>query len=501
MSVILENNQWHVSIHVPFTFNLPDTVSNLKFLLVFLRLLIGKSGVNLLTFQQIADLFNYPDRRNVHNFWQEFEQHSHDILAYLSRKVDLIDCIPRIESFVTNNLLMPLSVMYQEFTGQAKLTMSFATFCKYASQISAISVLKQAQKLLSEKTAGGDAIHLLKLLAGQHNVPVICDEFLEQIETPDTKSTQKPAKSKLYSSLERKNLCLLVHYLVGSGMNFETIALLLNTCKATVSNLWHEIVDLQSLILNSIAKWSGKVSIDEKYVKIKGIPHYVISIVDFVTGIPLFLDLYPDTKKTSYEACFRTFKHIYRRNPTLIVSDGSKALTAARETVFPKVHFQLCKFHKIRNLFKRISQCHLSESKDRYFKHKIMNIFKRETVSGRKKGMLCLTFITPPAAAAYIKNNIIGNWRHLSKGLTSNASERWNRKIKKVVSGRYGLKSADTTRNLVFSLWLKELVDKGKPILRQESHIATLNISQLCQENVDWLHLDHFFSIAAKKAA
>ncbi|MDQ1327784.1 MAG: hypothetical protein QG641_1067 [Candidatus Poribacteria bacterium] len=469
--------------------------------MVFLRLLIGKCGVNLLTFQQIADLFDYPDRRNVHNYWQEFEQHSRDILAYLSRKVDLIDCIPKIESFIINNLLLPLSVMYREFTGQSQLTMSYATFCKYASQINVMSVLKQAQKLLSEKTAGGDTIHLLKLLAGQHNAPVICDELLEQIETTDTNSTQKPAKSKLYSSLERKNLCLLVHYLVGSGMNFETIALLLNTCKATVSNLWHEIGDLQSLILNSIAKWSGKVSIDEKYVKIRGISHYVISIVDFVTGIPLFLDLYPDKKKESYEACFRTFKQLYRKNPTLVVSDGSKALAAAREIVFPKVHFQLCKFHKIRNLFKKISQCRLSEDRDRYLKHKIMKAFRRKTVSGRKKGMLCLTFITPPSATEYIKNNIIGTWRHLSKGLTSNASERWNRKIKKVVSGRYGLKSTDTTRNLVFSLWLKELVDKGKPILRQESHIATLNISQLCQGNVDWLYLDHLFSICTKRAA
>jgi hypothetical protein len=130
-----------------------------------------------------------------------------------------------------------------------------------------------------------------------------------------------------------------------------------------------------------------------------------------------------------------------------------------------------------------------------------MKAFRRDSVSGRKKGILCLISVTPPTAAEYIENNIIKNWRHLSKGLTSNASERWNRKIKKVTSGKYGLKSVDTARMLVFSLWFKELVDKGNPILRQESHIASLNISQLCQENVDWQHLDRFFSTCGKKAA
>jgi hypothetical protein len=131
----------------------------------------------------------------------------------------------------------------------------------------------------------------------------------------------------------------------------------------------------------------------------------------------------------------------------------------------------------------------------------IMKAFRRETAGGRKKGITSLTAITPPTAAAYIKSNILGQWRHLSKGLTSNVSERWNRKIKKVTSGRFGLKSEETTRNLVFSLWFKELVDKGQPILRQESLLASLNISLICQENVDWSHLDHFFSVSTNKAA
>lgn len=163
-----------------------------------------------------------------------------------------------------------------------------------------------------------------------------------------------PAQKKPSLSLERRNLALLVTYLVGCGLNLKTIGLLLDVCKGTVSNLWHKISELQSLILNSIVKWSGKISIDEKFIRINDKAWYVISIVDHVTHLPLYVDVFPNVRKESYEACIRMFKLSYKKDPTLIVSDGSKALAAARMVVFPHVHFQYCKFHKIRNLIKRI---------------------------------------------------------------------------------------------------------------------------------------------------
>ena len=89
------------------------------------------------------------------------------------------------------------------------------------------------------------------------------------------------------------------------------------------------------------------------------IQYFYITIVDFVTGIPLHMDIFADTKKESSKPCFRTFRLLYKKDPTLIVSDGSKALAAARQAVFPKVHCQLCKFHKLRNLFAMISKSYL----------------------------------------------------------------------------------------------------------------------------------------------
>jgi transposase-like protein len=487
-----------VSLNIPVRFSIPKTKANIKFIMMFLRLLCCRDGSRLCTFENIAMMFGYVDRRNVNNYWREFEQHGFDILAFLSRKVDLKECIPLIEDFIPRNILLPISEMHRKVMKEHSVKMSLATFEKYLSQTCAIKLLKHAQKLLSKQMCGGGAVDVLRLLADQTNVPVLCDKILEKTETHPPKPKQKSA---LKSSLERKNLCLLVHYLVASGLNLKTIALLLNVCKATVFNLWHEIPDLSSVILNSIGKWSGKISIDEKYIKIKGIPHYVITIIDFVTGIPLYINVYPNTSKESYEQCFLTFKHLYKKDPRLIVSDGSQALKAGRMAVFPQVPHQLCKFHKIKNLFAKISRCYLPKHEELWLKSKVVKAFRRVTVSGRKKGLMELTTILPKPAAEYVISNIIKQWPNLSKSLTSNVSERFNRKIKKVMSGRYGLKSYETAVNLANSLWLKELIDNGRFILHDESLIASLNISQICQEKLAWNHLDLLFSRNIRKAA
>ncbi len=203
--------------------------------------------------------------------------------------------------------------------------------------------------------------------------------------------------------------------------------------------------------------------------------------------------------KESHESCLRTFSLLYKKHPKLIVSDGSKALAAARKSVYPRVHHQLCKLHKIRNLFKVINKLSVTDSEKCKLKRIVCRAFRRKNSNDRKKGLLSKCFLNHQPVTEYINNNIIKDWRHLSKNLTSNVSERFNRKIKKVMSGRYGLKSLETTRSILFSLWLKELNEYGKPILNQNSIIANLNISDLCQENVDWSYISHFLNLTPTK--
>jgi len=228
VSVTRDEKHLQIKINLPVTFKIRDTAANLKLLVVLLRLLTTVGEVNILTFQQIAALLGYPDRRNVNNFWREFESHGGDVLAYLSRKVELAKYASVIESFALKNLLLPIHLMYKQFCLAYTVKMSYPSFCKYLGQINATTVISCAQKMVHEHSLGDGAVQILRLLGSQSNVPVLCDQLLEHSK----RFASKPGKaSKPPVSMQRQNLCLLVHYLVGKGMNMQTIGMILNVSK------------------------------------------------------------------------------------------------------------------------------------------------------------------------------------------------------------------------------------------------------------------------------
>ena len=88
--------------------------------------------------------------------------------------------------------------------------------------------------------------------------------------------------------------------------------------------------------------------------------------------------------------------------------------------------------------------------------------------------------IAPPKVSRYVEKNILGKWKNLTKSLTSNASERWNRKIDKAIAKRYGLKSIKFVDQLITSLWLKESIRDKRHF--EKSFIHQLDLTKECQE-------------------
>jgi len=99
-----------------------------------------------------------------------------------------------------------------------------------------------------------------------------------------------------------------------------------------------------------------------------------------------------------------------------------------------------------------------------------------------------------PEVSDYVEKNILGDWKKLTKGYTSNASERWNRKIEKVISGRYGLKSEKFVEQLITGLWLKEAIRDNRHF--EKCFIQQLDFAKECQENVKMCMLLTLLSIA-----
>lgn len=64
----------------------PDTWSNRRGMMLLLRWWRRADGRPLVTYEHIAQALGYADRRNVQNFWAEFEADSADLAALLQRR-------------------------------------------------------------------------------------------------------------------------------------------------------------------------------------------------------------------------------------------------------------------------------------------------------------------------------------------------------------------------------------------------------------------------------
>lgn len=106
VNVSTEGGRIQVVLPPGSTLQLPDTWNNRRVMMVLLRLFVGANGKPLMTFAEIAQAFGYPDRRNVNNFWREFEQSGCDFLDYLKRKYKIDDPIRDgiIEVFLEDRL-------------------------------------------------------------------------------------------------------------------------------------------------------------------------------------------------------------------------------------------------------------------------------------------------------------------------------------------------------------------------------------------------------------
>ena len=97
-------------------FELPDTWSNRRGAMILLRGLHRRDGWPLVTYEHLAQALGYADRRNVHNFWAEFETCGGDLAAFLQRrkKVDA-EVVARCESIWKAHPLWTCAQVLAEF--------------------------------------------------------------------------------------------------------------------------------------------------------------------------------------------------------------------------------------------------------------------------------------------------------------------------------------------------------------------------------------------------
>lgn len=481
-----------------FCLKIPEVGKNKKAILPILRgFYDSDTGQPLFTYQEIADAFGYQARQNVENFVAEFQATGGDLHQYVSPNNTKHDrlCEPIAEQIITS----PGLGIHQHYLAfledHPDDTLSEATFRKYARELDVLKLLKRVQSLFSQAREEFDTKQYLQEILEMETIPSAKKkEIVERFpETQPSSAGREPTLTARFSEfkMERKLLVVLLYI---CNVSQEMLALLFGVSKTSIHRYIYDVcgADVTWQILGQIVRWSGQVSFDEKWIKIDGTWHFVLCAVDAVTGFPLLMDIYPTLDTVSWMVFFKRFHKLYGR-PKLIHCDGSQALAAAREVVFAGVRYQLCKFHKLKNLMKRLRQ-HIREPKRfrravRFAKH----IFTNKTVSSRKQAAKSLQELAGQPVSSYIDDHILSSWRHLTMSLTTNASERFNRKIAKCFSGRYGISSVDSAQGLLRGLWLKELLLNGHPHMAQTSEVASINVSRICQEHLDPSKILHVF--------
>ena len=79
----------------------------------------------------------------------------------------------------------------------------------------------------------------------------------------------------------------------------------------------------------------------------------------------------------------------------------------------------------------------------------------------------------------------------MSYCLTSNAAERYNRKIEKCLKGRYGVKNEKCADNLIYGLWFSDLLLNGKMHCPKFSN-ENINFPNIIKANFEKKEILHF---------
>jgi transposase-like protein len=408
-----ENDQLIIEFSAPVRITLPINWGPI--LVLILRSVTDLKGKSLLSFQEISNILGHSGRQWSHNIYQAWKLSGKDLKLFLQDKRELSDeLLNIITEFV---LLYPLRSILDQHREFLKVYPQYSTMCinsfrAYVSATDCCKLITAFSKQLQSGKLNPKSSYFIMVLQQKEKLLSLSDrayiadlfptntDFLKGITGKDIDWSNGTIQKHLL-------ICLLYTW----GVSQENLSLLFGVSKSTIHDWVHKFNDekLQGFILKMIGKWSGKICVDEKWIKIKGKWQYIFSAVDSRSGIPIFIKRFTSVDTASWTLFFIEFK-MYYGFPLLITSDGSKSLLAARKIVFPRVRHQLCWFHKLKNLHKRIYKEIKDPAKRKRAIKLASGMFNNKHISSRKKAALQLSLIGGENIRIYIIKSILKPW-------------------------------------------------------------------------------------------
>ena len=449
-------------------FELPDTWANRRGAMIVLRGLRRRDGWPLVTYAYLAQAFGYADRRNVHNFWAEFEACGADLAAFLQRrkKVDT-EVVARCEQIWKAHPLWTCAQVLAEFRRcwpEQGAPLSEQNIRTAGHQVGFLGV----QQVLRRQLAEGDVHYqepmLLEALfdlaeAGTHAraaeaLPVRpLPDLLEAVSPAGTgQEPLVPPAAASVAALEDTLLhgevspsklaqlwqgatgaALLAFILYYHGLSLEVIGRFFGVHNTTVMRWLSPLaqVNWQAAVQQGQRWFSGTLAVDEKWVKIAGVWWYLFVAVDQVSGLPLHVALWP-SNATSYCELFLLQLKALGYYPKVIITDGWDAYVTAIARVFPKSQHLLCRFHALRAALRRLRAQVPSGPARRLWADKLKALFHTPSKRTVRRRLNTLQAETQGSPAQAVVTRLLATLPQLLPAVgstwrptTSNAAERF----------------------------------------------------------------------------
>ncbi len=338
----------HVEIAEPCGFTLLDTKSNRKILYILLRLLnFLNANTPKLSYIMISNLFGLQSRQDTNNFYRDFIESGSDFLNYLQRKIQLKAFFHLIEKQV---LMYPMFSIQKQFElfkeSNLSIKISYHSFRKYYNQINCSEFKTSIGKWMSGNQTEISREKIVTELFenyNQTNNKIIKSAIKEEFRTNynrEEKTKNNVQQVNLDSNFSKYTLSILISFFVACGLKFDVIKIIFGISKSTAWRYFQKMDFLKEEMVNSVKYWSGIISVDEKWVWVNKSWVYVLSAIDNETGFLLYYHISESLKSEDWELFFLRFKQLYGK-PKLIVSDGSKSLSAGMKRVYKNVAHQL----------------------------------------------------------------------------------------------------------------------------------------------------------------
>ena len=344
---------------------LPDTISNRKALLVFLRQLQifqNGNGKPLFTFGELSVLFGGNSRQAASGHVERFRKCGSDFLHFLTRKRKVDTQV--VEAVVQELLHDPLAEIGElQQRVNAKLgrdDLSAVNIKVALEQIPYRTVRDAIRKQIAKGKAHYQEEHLLEKMmmlsesckgigakAGMQMPETACASQGMQVSDPTSiRKLVTPGirASSIGSPLRWVVFCLTLYYY---GVPLSVLGSWFGVHKATILR---RMLGLIMVLWPIVYKWildnvkARSVYIDEKWLKIRGKWLYWYVVLDIETGLPVLAALLPSTGKWACRWIGVMLKRI-GKIPRIIITDGLPGYSHVMAVIKGRVRHVLCHFH------------------------------------------------------------------------------------------------------------------------------------------------------------